>query len=544
MFLSAIKNITKKSIRNNYKNGNNLNKIIGNNNNNLIASFSSERTYEDAPPLIIRNGTVVNHDAIFKADVLTQDGKIIKVGQISSDDLPQNAKEVDATGRYVIPGGIDTHTHLEMPFMGTTTIDDYHYGTTAAVAGGTTCLIDFVVPGRGQSLIEAHQDWVKKATPKINCDIAFHMAVTWYSESVLEEMATVTNELGVNSYKFFLAYNGVLRMYDDEILKIFRRCKEIGALAQVHAENGDMVDDGQQAMVDLGIMGPEGHPMSRPEETEAEATHRAIALADQVNVPLYIVHVMSKSAAFEVERAKKAGIQVWGEPIAAALAVDGREYYDKDWRHAAGHVMSPPLREDPDTKHDLIRRLKEGSLDLVGTDNATFSANQKAMGKDDFRMIPNGCNGIEDRMTVVWHKGVKGVDMSPQDFVKVTSTKAAQLFNMYPRKGRIAEGSDADIVIWDGDNTRTISKDTHHHAVDFNIFEGMTMYGIADKTISAGRIVWEDNELKTESGWGRIVKREPYGYSYKEQANRERSKDPLRYKVEREPYTGPVIQLD
>ena len=166
------------------------------------------------------------------------------------------------------------------------------------------------------------------------------------------------------------------------------------------------------------------------------------------------------------------------------------------------------------------------------------------MGKDDFRMIPNGCNGIEDRMTVVWHKGVKGIDMSPQDFVKVTSTKAAQLFNMYPRKGRIAEGSDADIVIWDGDNTRTISKDTHHHAVDFNIFEGMTMYGIADKTISAGRIVWEDNELKTESGWGRIVKREPYGYSYKEQANRERSKDPLRYKVEREPYTGPVIQLD
>ena len=317
MFLSAIKNITKKSIRNNYKNGNNLNKIIGNNNNNLIASFSSERTYEDAPPLIIRNGTVVNHDAIFKADVLTQDGKIIKVGQISSDDLPQNAKEVDATGRYVIPGGIDTHTHLEMPFMGTTTIDDYHYGTTAAVAGGTTCLIDFVVPGRGQSLIEAHQDWVKKATPKINCDIAFHMAVTWYSESVLEEMATVTNELGVNSYKFFLAYNGVLRMYDDEILKIFRRCKEIGALAQVHAENGDMVDDGQQAMVDLGIMGPEGHPMSRPEETEAEATHRAIALADQVNVPLYIVHVMSKSAAFEVERAKKAGIQVWGEPTFA-----------------------------------------------------------------------------------------------------------------------------------------------------------------------------------------------------------------------------------
>lgn len=504
----------------------------------------ADRDWSVAPPLVIRNGMVVNHDGMYKADVMTHEGKIVKVGHIGNDEVLPGAREIDATGRYVIPGGIDTHTHLEMPFMGTTTIDDYHYGTTAAVAGGTTCLIDFVVPGRGDSLVAAHQDWVKKATPKINCDIAFHMAVTWYSDSVLEEMATVTNELGVNSYKFFMAYNGVLRMYDDEILKIFERCKELGALAQVHAENGDMVDAGQQTMVDLGIMGPEGHPMSRPEETEAEATHRAIALADQVNVPLYIVHVMSKSAAYEVERAKAKGIQVWGEPIAAALAVDGREYYNSDWRHAAGYVMSPPLREDPGTKDDLIRRLKEGSLDLVGTDNATFSANQKAMGKDDFRMIPNGCNGIEDRMSVVWHKGVKGIDMRPEDFVKVTSSKAAMLFNMYPRKGRIAEGSDADIVIWNGDETRTISKDTHHHAVDFNIFEGMTMYGIAEKTISAGRVVWEDNELKTENGWGRIVKREPYGYAYKEQAMREHSKDPLRYKVEREPYTGPVIELD
>jgi len=430
-----------------------------------------------------------------------------------------------------------------MPFMGTTTIDDYHYGTQAAVAGGTTTLMDFVIPGHGQSLVEAYKDWESKAVPKINCDIAFHMAVTWFGDQVLEDMNVLTNELGVNSYKFFLAYNNVLRMYDDELLKVFARCKELGALAQVHAENGDMCDDGQQRMIDAGIFGPEGHPMSRPEANEAEATHRAIAIADQVGVPLYVVHVMSKSACQEIERAKAKGINVYGEPLAVGLACDGREYYNKDWRHAAGYVMSPPIREDPTTKDYLMQALKSGAMDCVGTDNATFNANQKAMGKDDFRKIPNGCNGIEDRMSIVWHKGVKGVDLSPSDFVKITSTKAAMLFNLYPRKGRIAVGSDADIVVWDGDATRTISKDTHHHAVDFNVFEGMTVYGVNDFTIAGGKVVWEDGELHTENGWGKIVQREPFGYSYRDQDVRDRASDPAQHKVERAPYMGEVIQL-
>ena len=509
----------------------------------VAKAAAAGRDWSAAPPLIIRNGTVVNHDGMFKADVLTEEGKIIKVGHITAEDVPSNAREIDATNRYVMPGGIDTHTHLEMPFMGTTTIDDYHYGTTAAVAGGTTLLMDFVIPSKDGGLVNAYKEWEARAVPKINCDIAFHLAVTYYSDEMLEEMKTITNDYGVTSYKFFMAYNGVLRMYDDELLNVFQRCKDIGALAQVHAENGDMVDAGQQAMVDAGIMGPEAHGMSRPAATEAEATHRAIAIADQSNTPLYVVHVMSKEAAHEVARAKKAGINVYGEPIAAALGTDGRQMFDPDWRHAAGHVMSPPLRDDPTTKDDLMRALKNNELDCVGTDNATFNANQKALGKDDFRTIPNGCNGIEDRMSVVWHKGVKGMDMTPSDFVRITSTKAAMLFNMYPNKGRIAEGCDADIVVWDGDNQRTVSKDTHHHAVDFNIFEGMSFYGIADKTISGGRVVWEDNELKTENGWGRIVKREPFGYAYRDHATTEKERDPRKRKVERKPYLGPVIKL-
>jgi dihydropyrimidinase len=491
--------------------------------------------------LLLRGGTVVNHDGTFKADVLTRNGKIEKVGIIESPDFDHEV--IDATNRYVIPGGIDTHTHMEMPFMGTVSIDDYHYGTQAAVAGGTTCLLDFVIPGRGQSLVEAYRDWEAKATPKINCDIGFHMAVTWFGEEMLQDMETIVKDFGVNSFKFFLAYNGVLRMYDDELIKAFRKCKELGALAQVHAENGDMVDDGQQAMIDAGIFGPEGHPMSRPEACEAEATHRAITIADQVNVPLYVVHVMSKSAAYEVERAKAAGKNVYGEPLAAGLAVDGREYWNKDWRHAAGFVMSPPIREDPSTKDYLMESLKNHTMDCVGTDNCTFSANQKALGKDDFRSIPNGCNGIEDRMSIVWHKGVKGVDMTPSDFVRITSTKAAMLFNLYPRKGRIAEGCDADIVVWDGEATRTISKETHHHAVDFNIFEGMNVHGVADKTISAGRVVWSDGELQTQNGWGRIVPREPFGFAYRNHATEESMRDPARLKVEREPYTGAVIEI-
>jgi len=309
----------------------------------------------------------------------------------------------------------------------------------------------------------------------------------------------------------------------------------------VHAENGDIVFEGQKKIVELGITGPEGHELSRPEEVEAEATARAVMIANRAGSPLYVVHVMSRGAAHAILEGRNRGVRVYGEPIAAGLGVDGTHMWHKCWRHAAAYVMGPPLRPDPTIKEYLMKLLATGELSCVGTDNCTFSSHQKAMGKDDFRKIPNGVNGIEDRMSVVWEKGVTAGLLTPCDFVRVTSTSAAQIFNIYPRKGRIDVGCDADIVVWNGEATRTISKDTHHHAVDFNIFEGMVVHGVAEYTISRGRVVWEHGVLKTEKGWGKFIPRSCWGPPYDGMNQRDIARDERKQKVEREPYTGPVF---
>ncbi|KAI7845659.1 hypothetical protein COHA_000773 [Chlorella ohadii] len=343
-------------------------------------------------------------------------------------------------------------------------------------------------------------------------DYGFHIAVTSWSDKVAADMAALAQR-GVNSFKFFMAYKGALMVNDEQLLQGFRRCKELGAVPQVHAENGDAVAEGQQRVFDAGITGPEGHALSRPPELEGEATARAIRLAEFVGSPLYVVHVMSRDAQEEIARARQRGQRVIGETVASAVSMDESRMWHPDFNVAAQYVMSPPIRSK---EHGAALRsaLAGGLLQLVGTDHAVFNSTQKAVGRHDFRIIPNGVNGLEERMHVVWQEMVNSGLLSPSDFVRVTSTVAAQIFNVYPRKGVVAEGSDADVIIFDPSVKHTISAKAHYSAMDTNIYEGYAVTGKVVTTVSRGRVVWHDGKLNVTRGSGRFVPTPPFGPLY------------------------------
>jgi len=453
--------------------------------------------------VIIKGGTVVNADQSFRADVYCDDGIIQAVGP--DMDAPLGVDVVDAGGCYVMPGGIDPHTHMQLPFMGTVASEDFFSGTTAGAVGGTTMIIDFVIPGPQEDVLETYHKW-RGWAEKSATDYSFHVAITWWDDSVPDAMGTLCRDYGVNSFKHFMAYKGAI-MADDEILvNSFTRARELGALCTVHAESGELVDHFQTKIFESGITGPEGHPQSRPPQVEGEAANRAIRFAQMIDVPLYVVHNSCAHSLNEIARARREGQRVFGEVLAGHLLVDDSVYRNPDFEFAAAHVMSPPFRPKAN-KEALWRGLQSGDLQTTATDHCCFCADQKAMGKDDFRLIPNGTGGIEDRMHVLWTHGVNTGRLTMCEYVAVTSTNSAKIFNIFPRKGLIAAGSDADLAIIDPQATHTISAKTHHQNVDFNIFEGMELTGINVATVSQGKVVYKDGDVRTERGVGRYVDR-------------------------------------
>ncbi len=451
---------------------------------------------------VIKGGTVVAADRTFKADVLIDNGSIAAVG----DNL-SGSETIDASGCYLMPGGIDPHTHMEMPFMGTFSSDDFDTGTAAALSGGTTMVVDFCLPAPEQGLKDALQQWYQKAG-KARTDYSFHMAITWWGEQVFNEMPDVVAS-GINTFKHFMAYKGALMVDDDEMFASFQRCAEIGAMPLVHAENGDVVAHLQQKLLAEGNNGPEAHAYSRPPEVEGEAANRAIMIADQAGVPVYIVHVSCEQAHEAIRRARQKGMRVFGEPLIQHLVLDESEYANPDWDYAARRVMSPPFR-DKMHQDGLWAGLASGSLQVVATDHCAFTSEQKRMGVGDFTKIPNGTGGLEDRMPVLWTKGVRTGRLTMNEFVAVTSTNIARILNIYPKKGAIIPGADADIVVWDPEATKTIQATAQKSAIDYNVFEGIEVTGLPRMTFSRGRVAYADGDIKADTGDGRFIERPPH----------------------------------
>ena len=451
---------------------------------------------------VIKNGTVVTADLSYQADVLIDAGKIIEIGMNLSGD-----KELDATGCYVMPGGIDPHTHLEMPFMGTYSSDDFESGTRASLAGGTTMVVDFALPNPGESLLDALKRWDNKST-RANCDYSFHMAVTWWGEQVFNEMETVVNERGINTFKHFLAYKGALMVNDDELFSSFNRLADLGATPMVHAENGDVIAELSAKLLSEGNSGPEAHAYSRPSQVEGEATNRAIMIADMAGVPLYVVHVSCEEAHEAIRRARMQGKRVWGEPLIQHLTLDESEYFHEDWDHAARRVMSPPFRNKKH-QNSLWAGLSSGSLSVVATDHCAFTTEQKRYGVGDFTKIPNGTGGLEDRMPMLWTHGVSTGRLTVNEFVAVTSTNIAKIMNCYPQKGAILVGADADIVVWDPNKEKTITAKTQQSSIDYNVFEGHHVKGLPRYTLSRGQVAVFDGDVRTQEGHGKFVSRAP-----------------------------------
>ena len=419
---------------------------------------------------------------------------------------------IDATGKYLLPGCVDPHTHLEMPWRGKTTVDDFYHGHVAAAFGGTTTHIDFCIQGKGQTFGDALAAWHAKREGKALIDCGFHIIVTDLSAEggTLEELATLPSEHGVSSYKLFMAYNDSLRISDEGLFRVMQVAAKTGACVMVHAENGDAIEVLMADAIAAGNTAPIYHALTRPPETEGEATNRAIQLARVAGSPLYVVHVSCQEALEPIQTARRKGWNVWGETCTQYFFIDTSFLERTEGFEAANYVYTPP----PRPKHNqeiLWDAVGANDLQVISTDHCAYTREQKALGKDDFRQIPNGAVGMENRLQMIHEFGVRSGRLTLNRMVELLATNPAKLFGMYPRKGTIAVGSDADIVVFDPDRRHVISAATHHSAGDINIFEGTEVRGVPEVVIRRGEVIVEGDTLRASPGSGAFIRRARFG---------------------------------
>ncbi len=458
--------------------------------------------------VLIKNGRIVTAVDDYHADVFIEGEQVTLIGK----DLKVEADEViDATDRLVIPGGIDPHTHFDMPFGGTMSADNFETGTRAAAFGGTTTIIDFAIQTKGESTLKGLETWHEKARGKASIDYGFHMIVTDMPDERLGEMKQLVDE-GITSYKLFMAYPGVLYVDDGTLYRAFRQAGENGTLICMHAENGIVIDEIIKLAKAKGQLAPKYHAATRPTRMEAEGVHRSIAIAEVAGVPLHIVHLSSADALEQVKIARDRGLPVHAETCPQYLLLD-ESYYDQDNFEGAKYVMTPALRHQSN-QGPLWDGLRMNDLQFIATDHCPFCfKGQKDLGKDDFTKIPNGTGGVETRMSLIYNAGVAEGRISVNRFVQITSTNAAKLYGLFPRKGTVAVGSDADIVIFDPNRVETISINNslmHHMNFDYNPFEGFKVQGYSETVLSRGKVVCSKGEYKGRVGAGKFLKRGLY----------------------------------
>ncbi len=471
---------------------------------------------------LIKNGRIVTAVDDYYADILIEDETITLIGK-KLDHMEANVdKVIDAKDMLVIPGGIDAHTHMDMPFGGTTSADDFRTGTLAAAHGGTTTIIDFAIQSKGQSIIEALDIWHEKASGKTAIDYGFHMICTDLPHDRLKELKRLIHDEGVTSFKLFMAYPGVLYVDDATIFRAMNFAgSEHGGLVCMHAENGIVINEIIQAALAEGKTAPKYHGITRPTKAEAEGVNRAIALAEMANSPVYIVHLSCYDALKKVKEARDEGIPVFAETCPQYLFLDD-SYYEKENFEGSKYVMTPPLRAKWN-QEELWTGLRMNDLQVISTDHCPFCfKEQKELGRDDFSKIPNGGPGVENRMSLVYNGGVVPGRISLNRFVEITSTSAAKLFGLFPKKGTIAVGSDADIVVFNPNKKMTISAATHHMNVDYSCYEGVEVQGVSETVLSRGKVVIDQGKYVGKAGDGKFLKRSTINLKNREVASAKR----------------------